>query len=253
MKKKRIQAFYQERALDWYSSPYFYGKDPLSKLYNLRETSLVRKLVEVHQDDLVLDIGCGPGRWVIEYVAHGAKVIALDISAKTVKSSKLKTTKILGKSAGVSYVVGDAEHLPFSDRKFDVVNCFDAFPHFPNPLKSLLEMRRVLKPSASLIFEPSNIFSLIGIGLHFIRFLNKQLRMKGAYITWTEWSRYDTIWTVKKWIRLTKLKLDQVVGVGYLIPPSHKFVYPFQKFEKGLENISFLNMFGSRLVFKCRK
>jgi cyclopropane fatty-acyl-phospholipid synthase-like methyltransferase len=96
MKKKRIQAFYQERAVGWYSSPFFYGKDPLSKLYDLRETSLVRKSVEIHQDNLVLDIGCGPGRWVVEYAARGAKVIALDISAKTVKSSKLKTTKILG-------------------------------------------------------------------------------------------------------------------------------------------------------------
>jgi hypothetical protein len=114
-------------------------------------------------------------------------------------------------------------------------------------------MKRVLKRGASLIFEPSNVFSLIGLGLHFMRFLNKQLRMKGTYARWTEWNMYDTVWAVKKWIRLAKLKLDQVVGVGYLIPPSPKFVRPFQKFEKGLENISFLNMFGSRLVFKCRK
>jgi len=57
----------------------------------------------------------------------------------------------------------------------------------------------------------------------------------------------------EKWKGLAKLELDRAVGVGYLIPPSRKFVCLFQKFEKRLENVAFLNMFGSRLIFKCRK
>jgi len=38
MEKSKIKAFYQERALDWFLSPCMhFGRDPLSKLYNLRE------------------------------------------------------------------------------------------------------------------------------------------------------------------------------------------------------------------------
>jgi len=253
MEKKKIRAFYQEKALDWSLLPYFYGEDPLSALYHLRETSFVRKSVELHHDDLVLDIGCGPGRWIIEYTANGAEVVALDVSANMIKSAKAKTRKILEKPTRINYVVGDAEHLPFRDNKFDVVNCFDAFPHFPHPLKALGEMRRVLRSGGSVIFEPSNIFSPMGIVLHIFRFLKKTIGIKKVDPIFTEWNRYDTVRRVKEWIRLTGLRLDKVISVGYLIPPSHGFVSFFQKFETTLENVFFLNMLGSRIVFRCRK
>jgi len=252
MEKKKIRAFYQGKALDWSLLPDFYGIDALSLLYHLREVSFVRKCVEV-RDNLVLDIGCGPGRWVLEYASKGAEVVGLDISVNMIKSNKMKTGKILKKPAKVHYVVGDAEHLPFADNKFDVLNCFDAFPHFPHPLKTLGEMRRVLRPGGSLIFEPSNIFSPMGIGLHIFRFLSKTMGIKKVDPIFTEWNRWDNVRTVEEWIRLAGLKLEKVISVGYLIPPSQSLVSLFQKLETSLENVFFLNMLGSRMAFKCRK
>jgi ubiquinone/menaquinone biosynthesis C-methylase UbiE len=252
MEETKIKAYYQEKALKWSTLPDLYGNDPLSALYHLREISFVRKSVEA-RNNLVLDIACGPGRWILEYAANGAEVIALDISVNMIKSAKMKTGEILKKPTRVHYVVGDAEHLPFADNKLDVANCFDAFPHFPHPLKTLCEMRRVLRPGGSLLFEPSNIFSPMGIGLHILRFLTKAMGIKKVDPIFTEWNRYDNVRTVKEWIKLAGLKLDQLISVGYFIPPSHGFISIFQKLETSLDNVFFLNTLGSRIAFKCRK
>lgn len=254
MKKKKIASFYQQRALEWAGSPYFYGQDTLSILYNIREMSFVRSSVQISHNDLVLDVGCGPGRWIVEYLSKGAVVVAMDISRNTIKSARQKTRKLFPTfEESLNFIQGDAEHLPYRTESFDVVNCFDAFPHFPHPLKSLGEMRRVLKPNGLVMFEPSNIFSLMGIVLHSARFLKEKLRIRKGGITLTQWNRYDSLWTVKKWIKLTKMNLDRVISVGYVIPPSRKLVSFFQRLEMSLETIPVLNMLGSRIIFRCRK
>lgn len=260
MKKKNIVAYYQERALRWRASgqyllPYFYARSCLNALYNVREISFIRRHVQIFQNDLVLDIGCGPGRCVVEYASRGAILVALDASVNVLKLAREKIRRLcrVVDKENLNFIVGDAEHLPFSDHKFDVVNCFDAFPHFPDPIRSLSEMKRVSKPNGLIVFEPSNIFSLLGIGLYFIRFLCRMLRMKIVPIAWTHWTRFDSPWTIMQWIRCTGLKLEQVVSVGYSIPPSRKFVELFERFETLLENTFLLNMLGSRILFRCRK
>ena len=253
MKKKKIMAFYELKALEWAGSPYFYGKDPLSSLYNAREMSFVRSSVQVSQNDLVLDIGCGPGRWIVEYTSKGAVVIALDISRNTIKSARQKIRKLFPRSQeSPSFIIGDAEHLPLKTSSFNAVNCFDAFPHFPHPLKSLGEMTRVLKQDGLIIFEPSNIFSPLGMGLHFIRFLYRWLGIKRGSIKWTQWNRYDNIWKVRGWVKIIGLESEQVVPVGYSIPPSHIFVKFFQRVETCLEDTLLAKLLGSRMIFKCR-
>lgn len=253
MKKKKIMAFYELKALEWAGSPYFYGKDPFSSLYNAREMSFVRSSVQIFQNDLVLDIGCGPGRWIVEFTSKGAVVVALDISRNTIKFARQKIRKLFPRSEeSLNFILGDAEHLPFKTGSFNVVNCFDAFPHFPHPVKSLGEMRRVLKPNGLIIFEPSNIFSPIGMGLHFVRLLYKKLGIKGGSLIWTQWNRYDNIWRVKRWIKLHGLELEQVISVGYFIPLSRNFVKLFQRLETCLENTVVASLLGSRIIFKCR-
>jgi ubiquinone/menaquinone biosynthesis C-methylase UbiE len=86
-------------------------------------------------EDRLLDVGCGGG--VFMRHAHeqtGAHVTGVDHSRDMVKL------------AGPNAVYGKAEQLPFGDASFTAVSSLVAFFFFPDPVRALREMLRVLDP-----------------------------------------------------------------------------------------------------------
>jgi len=86
-------------------------------------------------EDRLLDVGCGGGVFMLH--AHeqtGAHVTGVDHSRDMVKL------------AGPNAVYGKAEQLPFGDASFTAVSSLVAFFFFPDPVRALREMRRVLDP-----------------------------------------------------------------------------------------------------------
>lgn len=48
-------------------------------------------------------------------------------------------------------LLGDAENLPFENKKFDLLVCTDSFHHYPNPQKAINEFYRVLEKNRYLL------------------------------------------------------------------------------------------------------
>jgi len=98
----------------------------------------------------VLDVACGNGNSArIVATSFGASVTGCDFSdinlqraAVTSRSAKLE--------AHTSFVRGNAEQLPFSDRSFDVVICECSLCLFADLNVTLDEMFRVLKPGGRI-------------------------------------------------------------------------------------------------------
>jgi ubiquinone/menaquinone biosynthesis C-methylase UbiE len=91
-------------------------------------------------DDRLLDVGCGGGvflRHVRDTVGCG--VTGVDHSRDMVRL------------AAPLAVHGRAEELPFEDGAFTAVSCLVAFFFFPDPVRALREMRRVLDPERGRI------------------------------------------------------------------------------------------------------
>jgi SAM-dependent methyltransferase len=91
--------------------------------------------LELRPDDRLLDVGCGGGvflRHVVDTV--GCEVAGVDHSREMVKLSAPLA------------VHGRVEELPFADGAFTAVSCIVAFFFFPDPVRALREMRRVLDP-----------------------------------------------------------------------------------------------------------
>lgn len=89
----------------------------------------------------VLDLGCGTGV-ILEKISHinnKADLFGLDLSENMIA----KATQRIGAKAKLS--IGDAENLPYEDNSFDLVCCVESFHHYPNPYKSLTEVKRILK------------------------------------------------------------------------------------------------------------
>ncbi len=100
-------------------------------------------------DERVLDVATGAGHTARAFAPRVASVVAVDLT-----EAMLATGRRLAEEQGianVSFVPGDAEHLPFPDDAFDVVTCRYAAHHFPQPAAAAREWARVLKPGGRLL------------------------------------------------------------------------------------------------------
>jgi SAM-dependent methyltransferase len=94
----------------------------------------------------VLDLGCGPGSITLglaEAVAPG-ETVGVDV-----QPSQVAQAQALSASRGVMNVrfeVADVYRLPFPDGSFDAVFAHAVLMHLREPVRALLEVRRVLRP-----------------------------------------------------------------------------------------------------------
>jgi len=252
--KRIIKKYYNNLAKKhWSKVPQRYDKGIITTFYNLREKSIVKRLVTVTNNSLTLDLCSGPGRWILEYVERGAQVIALDISPEILRSSKKKTESLNYLKEKVNFIIADAENIPFINNIFNIVNCFDAFPHFPNQEKALIEMKRITNTNSIIIFEPSNIHSIMGMGIYIIRFICSYLiKINIKLPIWTtNWNTYNNISQIKNLIKLIGLEIIYMKGVLVVPPFSHFTLKLYYKIEEKLEKYTWFNFLGSRIVFIC--
>lgn len=138
-KSKVIQQF--NRSADAYLTSHIHAKG--------QDLKWLKELVEQSPREKALDIATGAGHTAFllsECVKH---VVALDLTPNMVKlaSDEAKRRKI----SNITFVLGDAESLPFIDGYFDLVTCRIAAHHFPNIEKAVQEIYRVLCKHGLLI------------------------------------------------------------------------------------------------------
>ncbi len=84
----------------------------------------------------VLDIGCGPKPYEVLFSQYGGNYWGMDIS---------KSTK--------ADVLASIELLPVRDCTADIIVCTQVLQSCRQPLRALIEMRRVLRPSGILLLS----------------------------------------------------------------------------------------------------
>jgi ubiquinone/menaquinone biosynthesis C-methylase UbiE len=98
------------------------------------------------KDKLVLDVGCGSGRFSEVISQWGGNIVSLDYSVAVDEAKKnLNDRGLQGE-----FVQGDALNLPFLEDVFDAVFSIGVLQHTKDPLLGLAEMCRVLKPGGLL-------------------------------------------------------------------------------------------------------
>ena len=105
----------------------------------------VSKALNLQPKDSLVEVACGGGHFLKNYASHVRGVVGLDLSDVQVKMAKWKLRSRI--AAGTAEIVqGDASQLPWEDNSFSVGTTMGSFIGFPEPLKSLKEMYRVLRP-----------------------------------------------------------------------------------------------------------
>lgn len=120
-------------------------------IYEMCKDDYPQMLAELEREPFadVLDVGCGTGA-VIELLHQkypDARCTGLDLTPGMIAVAQAKNLP------SCSFVVGDAEDLPFANVSFDAVLCSNSFHHYPNPERFLAGVQRVLRPGGRLILR----------------------------------------------------------------------------------------------------
>ena len=91
----------------------------------------------------VLEVGCGRGggsEWIAR--TQGVK----SMTGMDLASSAIKLCRASHRADNLTFVQGDAEHIPFPEASFDVVLNVESCHHYPSLATFFAEVDRVLKP-----------------------------------------------------------------------------------------------------------
>lgn len=117
----------------------------------------------------VLDVGAGFGGATAHLLSEGAQPVAGDI-----RPHRMATARAYCQDPTAAFCGFAAEALPCRDGVFDGVVLFDVLEHVADPLQTLSETRRMIKPGGWLFIEFTPFYSLAGHHLYDYTFLPVQ-------------------------------------------------------------------------------
>jgi ubiquinone/menaquinone biosynthesis C-methylase UbiE len=103
--------------------------------------------------DIVLDLGCGEGRHVINTYLHAdVTAIGVDLNHRDLLTSREHFLPFQQPSESKQFYLqqANATRLPFADHTFDKIICSEVLEHIPDYKSVLAEIERILKPGGTL-------------------------------------------------------------------------------------------------------
>ncbi len=129
------------------------------------ESSLVPLIFEPYAADLagraqaveptsVLEVACGTG--VVTRALASALLPSCTIEATDLNDAMVTHAEMVGASRQVTWRQADVMSLPYADSSFDVVVCQFSVMFFPDRVGAYQEVRRVLRPGGTFLFNVWN-------------------------------------------------------------------------------------------------
>ncbi|MEV6860102.1 methyltransferase domain-containing protein [Streptosporangium subroseum] len=110
------------------------------------------RVAAIHEDDRVLDIGCGTGQPTLMAARRASRgdVFGVDISAPMLERARADAAE--QGIANVRFEQGDAQVHPFPHGGFDVAISRGGVMFFGDPVAGFANIRRALRPGGRLVF-----------------------------------------------------------------------------------------------------
>lgn len=104
------------------------------------------KLMDPNEDDRILEIGFGNGRFISEIMPHieKGKVCGIDISDEMVSLASKRNNQWI-EDGKLEIKKGSIENIPYPDDYFDKIFTANTIYFWPDPKENLREVLRVLK------------------------------------------------------------------------------------------------------------
>lgn len=161
-----------EESIEFWKKRSKYAKDPLSKVMwpdrpiwnayidELQKHYLRPYIYKLRPSDIVLDVGCGVGRFTFRFAKLCKKVYGIDISEENIKLAKERAER--EKVFNVEFKVMDVRKLEFDDEIFDYVfsiACLCFLIDKKDFIKGIKEVLRVTKKDGCIILLENMIFA----------------------------------------------------------------------------------------------
>lgn len=197
----------------------------------------------------ILNVGAGVGDDLRVIRAFGA-VHVVDIDPRALQ--------LIPEGLCQEKRIADIVDLPYPDRSFDVVTCFDVFEHVKDDRRAIREVRRVLKERGMMLFTvpafqglysshdrvlqherrydyPAMIHRLAGFTIVFISYWNCMLSIPVA---------------IKRSLRRNSMPGADIVSFSR---PQNLFLFYLMHLENRLLRYGVMLPFGTSIVGVCRK
>jgi len=153
-RQEAVAGFFTERSSRWrdiYRRPDFDGRN-----FQLRAAIALAWLEEVRpsRDARLLEVGSGAGAQAGVAAARGWRVHGVDLSLGMLRQAAAEMP-------GPAWVAADGDALPFGDAEFDAVLLNGVIGYVADPLRTLAEVRRVLRPDGHLVISWASEFATL--------------------------------------------------------------------------------------------
>jgi demethylmenaquinone methyltransferase / 2-methoxy-6-polyprenyl-1,4-benzoquinol methylase len=98
----------------------------------------------------ILDVATGTGMVAFAHVARGAEVIGLDQSKAMLAGAEARLERTTEARGRLSFMLGEAEALPFADGEFDALTFTYLLRYVDDPAATMRELARVVKPGGRI-------------------------------------------------------------------------------------------------------
>lgn len=181
----------------------------------------------------ILDLGCGTGRGVADFVEVAKQTIGADASQDMLAAA---ARKVAGRT-GVGLVRSYAQNLPFPTGYFDVVTSLNFLHLFSLQTQRdmIAEMKRVVRPGGIVVLEFDN--AIHGLGLGLIK-------------RWTGREHGSLPWEIRRVIG-PDCQVTHVYGAVF--PVVWRLLYRAPSFSSKLEKIAYyppFNWVAHRIFFR---
>lgn len=143
MDKPELNNIYHQVPPDYWDNSY--KNNVFQWLWHTIKFRALRKITkDLKGGANILDVGCGSGFSIEKILSDNFNVYGIDTTDEVVAYARKMRPKY-------NFQVGYAEKLPFENSFFDAIFYLDVIEHLKDPLLSLKEAYRVLKPGGVII------------------------------------------------------------------------------------------------------
>lgn len=136
----------EEEILNHYNNyPIGYGAD--SAITIIRINELLDEFEKFRKNNKMLDVGCGPGLFLIEAKKRGWEVYGTEFTDKQLKYLKDK---------GINTLKGKLTNESFEDELFDVIISSEVIEHINNPVEEMQQFHRLLRKGGLVYITTPN-------------------------------------------------------------------------------------------------
>lgn len=142
----------------------FTGKRSYQLFWRIQRTNYVlhnlKLLVDPEENNLIGDIGCGPGIVSSIFAQKGYNILGIDKVKPFIEFASLyfKKKKITGEFISAD-ITGD--NIVFSSKNLEAIICIDAIEHFKKPVKAVNNFKNLLGEKGYVILTTPNFGSTL--------------------------------------------------------------------------------------------